>query len=82
MELKQKTLLSVEKDGKVVELYVPTDMPLGLLFDCLMEFKGYCADRMAKAHQQEMEEAESKMSPEGCKEACEAPEAPEAPEAA
>ena len=62
MEFNQKTHLEVEKGGKKVELFVDNDMPLGLLFDALMELKGYCVDRMQKAHQQEEEHAEEMKS--------------------
>jgi len=64
MEIKQKTYLEVKKDDKLVQLVVDQSMPLGVLFDCLMELKGYVCDRMAKSHKDEQEEAEKKMSPE------------------
>lgn len=61
MNIKQKTYLEVEKDGKIVQLVVDADLTMGLIFDALMELKGYCCDRMLQAHQQEMQEAEEKM---------------------
>ena len=64
MELKQKTYLEVEKGGKLVQVVVDQDMPLGLLFDALMEFKGFAVERMAQAHKQEEAEADKKMGDE------------------
>ena len=64
MKIVQKTYLEVEKDGKIVQLVVDSDMPLGLIFDALMELKGYAVERMAQAHQSEQAEADIKMSDE------------------
>ena len=64
MELKQKTYLEVEKGGKLVQVVVDQDMPLGLLFDALMEFKGFAVEKMAIAHKQEEAEADKKMGDE------------------
>ena len=61
MKIAQRSVLKVEKDGKLVELYVDSDLPLGLLFDALMEMKGYCVERMSAAHAEESEEAERQM---------------------
>jgi hypothetical protein len=71
MEIKQKTYLVVEKGGKKAELVVDQDMPLGLLFDCLMEMKGFAVERMAKSHKDEEQEAEQKMGDEVCEAECE-----------
>lgn len=73
MELKQKTYLEVEKGGKVVQLVVDQDMPLGLLFDALMAYKGYVVDRMTKAHKEEEEAAEKNMPVEEPQEQVEEP---------
>lgn len=62
MEVKQKTYLEVEKDGKQVQLIVEKDMPLGILFDALMEMKGHVVDLMSKA--QKAEEAQSEKEEE------------------
>lgn len=64
MKLENRTFIEVEKDGKLAQLVVPNDMPLGLLFDAVMEMKGYIVERMAKVHKEEQEEAEEKMSDE------------------
>lgn len=64
MKFVQKTYLEVEKDGKLVQLVVDADMPLGLIFDALMELKGYAVERMARAHEVERAEAEEKMGDE------------------
>lgn len=61
MEIKNKVTFEYEKDGKVVKLLCDNDSPLGLIFDALMEFKGYCVERMAKSHEDETKEAEEKM---------------------
>jgi hypothetical protein len=61
MNIVQKTSLQVEKDGKIIELMVPADMPLGLLFDALMELKGYVVTRMTVSHESEAEEAAKMM---------------------
>ena len=63
MEIKQKTYLEVEKNGSVVQLVINPNMPLGSIFDALMELKGYVCDRMIKAHQDEAAEAERMMAP-------------------
>lgn len=61
MEIKSKTYLEVEKDGKLVQLVIDADMPVGLIFDCLMEFKGFCVEKMVKSHQEEQAEANEKI---------------------
>lgn len=90
MEIKQKTIIEVEKNGKVIQLICDQDQPLGTLFDAVMEIKGFCVERMAKAHADEQKEAAEKMGDEPCEKECEqqppelpeALEAPQAPEAA
>lgn len=64
MEVKQKHSLEIEKDGKLLQVVVDNDMPLGVIFDCLMEVKGWVVDRMVKAHQEEVEAASEKMAEE------------------
>lgn len=64
MEIKQKTYIETEKDGKLVQLVVTSDMPLGALFDALMELKGYVVERMVKAQKEEEEEAKKQMAKE------------------
>lgn len=61
MEIKQKTFIETEKDGKLVQLVVDNDMPLGILFDALMELKGYVVERMVKAQKEEKAEAKKQM---------------------
>ena len=61
MKISQKSYLEIEKDGKMVQLVVPSDLSLGLIFDALMELKGYIVDRMSAAHQEEQAEAERQM---------------------
>jgi hypothetical protein len=61
MEIKSKTYLEVEKDGKLVQLVVNADLSLGLIFDALMELKGYVVERMTAAHAEEAEEAARQM---------------------
>lgn len=63
MEIKQKTYLEVVQGEYVVQLVVDPKMPLGSIFDALMELKGYVCDRMIKAHQDEAAEAERMMAP-------------------
>lgn len=63
MNIYQNTFMEVEKDGKKVQVIIPPDMPAGLLFDALMEFKGYCVQRMQEAHAAEQEEADEKIGP-------------------
>lgn len=71
MKIVQKTLLEVEKNGKVVQVVCDQDQPLGTLFDALMEFKGFAVERMAKSHQDEQQEAEQKMGDVVCEAECE-----------
>lgn len=61
MEIKNKTYLEVEKDGKLMQVVIDPDMPLGLIFDCLMEVKGFAVDRMTKAHAEEQAAADENM---------------------
>jgi len=61
MKISQKSFLEVEKDGKIVQLVVDSDLSLGLIFDSLMELKGYVCDRMLSAHKEEQQEAERQM---------------------
>jgi hypothetical protein len=61
MNILQKHSLEVEKDGKLIQLVVDNDMPLGLLFDAVMEIKGYLVDRMTEAHKEEAEAAAEAM---------------------
>jgi hypothetical protein len=61
MKIFQKSYIEVEKDGKLVQLVVPSDLSLGLIFDALMELKGYVCERMVSAHKEEAEEAERQM---------------------
>lgn len=81
MEIQQKTYLVVEKGGKKAELVVDQDMPLGLLFDCLMEMKGFAVERMAQSQREEEKEAAEKMGDAPCEVECEKKEE-EAPEVA
>jgi len=62
MQIKQKTYIEVEKDGKILQVVLDADMPMGSIFDALMEIKGYVVDRMEKAHKEELEMAEEKMA--------------------
>jgi len=61
MKLNAKTHIVVEKGNKVFELVTDNDASLGLLFDALMEMKGYVVERMASHQKQEEAEAEEKM---------------------
>ena len=61
MEIKQKTYIDVEKDGKLVSLVVDSDLSLGLIFDSVMEIKAWIVQKMSTAHAEEMEEAERMM---------------------
>ena len=61
MDINQKTYLNVEKGSKLVTVVVDQDMPLGLLFDALMELKGYVVERMVSAQKQEESEAEEQI---------------------
>lgn len=69
MIIENHTQLKVQKDNKDIVLDVPPDMPLGLLFDALMELKGYVVDRMVKSHQEEEKQAEEQMKQE-CDNGC------------
>lgn len=64
MDIEQMTNITVMKDGKPVILVVKPDMPLGLLFDALMEMKGYVVERMMNAHKEEEQEAEKQIGDE------------------
>lgn len=61
MELKQKTILEVEIEGRAYQLECPIDAPLGQLHDALMQMKGYCVERMVQAQKEEQEVAAEKM---------------------
>jgi hypothetical protein len=61
MQYQTKAVFVIEKDNKKVQIIVDTDMPLGLLFDAVMEFKGYVVDRMVNAHKDEETQAEKQM---------------------
>lgn len=61
MKIVQKTYLVEEVEGKEIALVFESDTPVGALFDATMKFKGFCVDRMVKAHKEELEEAEKKM---------------------
>jgi len=61
MNIEQKTYLKVEKGNKEVLVVLDQDMPLGLLFDALMELKGYVVERMVSAQKAEESEAEEQM---------------------
>jgi len=61
MEIKQKSYIEVEKDGKLVQIVVDADTPLGLIFDALMEAKSWVVQRMTAAHAEEAAEAERQM---------------------
>jgi hypothetical protein len=68
MEIKQKTYLEVTKDEKTVQLVVDATLPLGLIFDALMELKGFVVEKMTKAHEEEEVESQRMMgSPEEVK---------------
>jgi len=58
--LKQKSVLEIEIAGKSYYMYCDSDSPLGCLHDALMQMKGWCVDRMIKAQQEELENAELK----------------------
>ncbi len=64
MEIKQKTYMNVEKDNKLLQVVIDPDMPLGLIFDALMELKGYVIERMAQSHKEEEAEADKQMGEE------------------
>lgn len=64
MNIVQHTKLKVEKDGKEVVLDVAPDMPLGLLFDALMELKGYIVERMVSSHKEEEKASEEQKQKE------------------
>ena len=78
MKIDNMTYLTIEKDDKKASLVVPVDMPLGLIFDALMEMKGYIVERMVKAQKEESDYAENHMN-DDCKkdECCKAEEVPE-----
>ena len=61
MEIVQKTSLVEHVNGKKISLVFDQDVPLGSIHDALMIFKGFCVDRMAKAHSEHEEEATEKM---------------------
>lgn len=61
MIIQQHTKLKVEKDGKDIVLDVSPDTPLGLIFDALMELKGYIVERMVSSQKEEEAEAEKQM---------------------
>jgi hypothetical protein len=61
LEIKQKTYIEVEKDGKLVQLVVDSDLSLGLIFDALMEMKSWVVTRMSDAHKAEEQEAQRMM---------------------
>lgn len=61
MELRPKTHIVVEKGNKTFEFVTDNDAPLGLVFDALMEIKGYAVERMVASQKQEEREAEEKM---------------------
>lgn len=61
MKIEQHTKLKIEKDGKDIVLDVAPDTPLGLIFDALMELKGYIVERMVTSQKQEEAEAEEQM---------------------
>jgi len=63
MKLYQKTYIEVEKGDKSFCLQCDNDASLGLIFDALMEMKGYCVERMMNAHKEEEAESEKKMNP-------------------
>ena len=62
MDIQNKTYLSVEKGSKKVIIELDQDMPLGLLFDALMELKGFAVDRMVESQKAEQAEAEKKLN--------------------
>ena len=69
MKINQKSHIEIEKDGKLVALVCDSDLSLGLIFDALMEMKGWVCDKMIAAHQEEAAEAERQMgSPEALEE--------------
>lgn len=75
MEIKQKSYIEVEKDGKLVQIVVDADTPLGLIFDALMEAKSWVVQKMLNAHSEEEAEAERQMgAPEAAPEEAQAVE--------
>jgi hypothetical protein len=66
--IKQKTVLEVVVGERKYELLCGADSPLGDLHDALMQMKGYCIERMVKAHEEEKkiaEEMQKQCDPEG-----------------
>lgn len=61
MNIVQHTKLKVEKDNKEIVLDVAPDMPLGLIFDALMELKGYIVERMVAVQKEEEQAAEKQI---------------------
>jgi len=61
MEIQSKTYLVVEKGDHKFQLVLNSDAPLGLVFDALMEMKGFVVDKMVASQAEEEKEAEEKM---------------------
>lgn len=64
----------VSECGKA-QVFVESDMAIGVFHDFLMALKGLMVDRMVKAHQEQVEQAKSVMNfsdVEGSVEACQA----------
>lgn len=61
MEIQSKTYLVVEKGDQKFQLVLNSDAPLGLVFDALMEMKGFVVDKMVASQKEEEKEAEEKM---------------------
>lgn len=70
--LSQRSVLKVEIQEKVYELYCDSDSPLGSLHDALMQMKGWAVERMVSAQKEELAASEAKKEEEGCcEEECE-----------
>ena len=61
MEIKSKTYLEVKKGDETFQLVLSSTAPLGLVFDALMEMKGFVVDKMVASQAEEEKEADEKM---------------------
>lgn len=59
--IKQKSFISIEKNGRTYQLVCENDSPLGELHDVLMEIKAWAVERMVANQQEEQKAAEKQM---------------------
>ena len=53
MKIENKTLIKVERADQVVEMYVPNNMSLPTILDCIFEMRGYVLQRLNEIHEQD-----------------------------